>query len=160
MAQENRRVRMTKKLLNNSLLHFLETKTVNKVTVTEICEEADVNRSTYYAHFTDPYQQLKSMEESIFSELHEKVDKNAPASLSSEEDVRRMIRRVLTFIKPYRKVIRILYRNGAVDLGEDMLEFFGRPYYKESHKPYDTYIYSYMFISKRHGRPYQVLDLK
>ncbi len=31
----------------------------------EIGDDADVNRSTYYAHFTDPYDQLKKLESDI-----------------------------------------------------------------------------------------------
>ena len=43
---ESRRVKMTKNLLNNSFLDCVSEKPLEKVTVTEICERADVNRST------------------------------------------------------------------------------------------------------------------
>ena len=54
MPKENRRVKMTKMLLNESFLKFLAEKPLARITVKEICEDAGVNRSTYYAHFTDP----------------------------------------------------------------------------------------------------------
>ena len=59
MQKESRRVKMTKMLLNESFLKFLAEKPLAHITIKEICEAADVNRSTYYAHYTDPYDQLK-----------------------------------------------------------------------------------------------------
>ena len=48
---ESRRVKMTKSLLNNSFLDCVAEMPLEKVTVTEICDRADVNRSTYYSYF-------------------------------------------------------------------------------------------------------------
>ncbi|MBO5473038.1 MAG: TetR family transcriptional regulator [Lachnospiraceae bacterium] len=33
-----------------------------KITVKKLCEKAEVNRSTFYAHFTDIYDMLDKME--------------------------------------------------------------------------------------------------
>ena len=44
---ENRRVKMTKKMMKDALLELLEKQPIEKITVTDICEKADVNRSTF-----------------------------------------------------------------------------------------------------------------
>lgn len=50
---ENRRVKMTKKMMKNALIDLLDEKPLEKITVTEICKNADVNRSTFYAYYED-----------------------------------------------------------------------------------------------------------
>ena len=59
VQKESRRVKMTKMLLNESFLKFLAEKPLPRITIKEICEDADVNRSTYYAHFTDRFFNFK-----------------------------------------------------------------------------------------------------
>ena len=49
----DRRVKYTKMVLRNALIKLLETKPISRITIKEICEEADINRTTYYAHYTD-----------------------------------------------------------------------------------------------------------
>lgn len=41
---------MTKKMMKDALLEALEGQPLEKITVTDICERADVNRSTFYSY--------------------------------------------------------------------------------------------------------------
>ena len=50
---ENQRTRLTKRLLRESLLELLREKPVDHITVKELCEYAELNRSTFYAYYTD-----------------------------------------------------------------------------------------------------------
>ena len=52
-SKENRRTRLTKRLLRESLLELLQEKPVDHITVKELCERAELNRSTFYAYYTD-----------------------------------------------------------------------------------------------------------
>lgn len=45
--RENRRTRLTKRLLRESLLELLHEKPVDHITVKELCECAELNRSTF-----------------------------------------------------------------------------------------------------------------
>ena len=51
---ESRRVRMTKRLMKNAMLELLEQKELSNISVTALCEKADVHRSTFYKYYTDP----------------------------------------------------------------------------------------------------------
>lgn len=51
--QENQRTRLTKRLLRESLLELLREKPVEYITVKELCELAELNRSTFYAYYND-----------------------------------------------------------------------------------------------------------
>ena len=44
------RVKYTKMVLKKALLELMQHKPVNKITVKEICERAELNRATFYAH--------------------------------------------------------------------------------------------------------------
>ena len=56
---------MTKKMMKNALIDLLDEKPLEKITVTEICKNADVNRSTFYAHYPDIYGIVDEMQEEI-----------------------------------------------------------------------------------------------
>ncbi len=68
-ARDDRRVRYTRMVLKKSLITLLEQKSIEKITVKEICGVADLNRSTFYAHYKDPYDLLRQIEEELLSEL-------------------------------------------------------------------------------------------
>lgn len=66
---ESRRVKMTKQLIQNALLELLEQKPLGKITVTDICKIADVNRSTFYAYYVDIQQLLEEIEVNIINQI-------------------------------------------------------------------------------------------
>ena len=43
----------TAKKMDSALLRLLETTAFEKISVTMLCNEAQVNRSTFYAHYSD-----------------------------------------------------------------------------------------------------------
>ncbi|MEI3131006.1 MAG: TetR family transcriptional regulator [Oscillospiraceae bacterium] len=60
------RVKYTKMVLKKALLELMQHKPVNKITVKEICERAELNRATFYAHYSDCFDLLESIEEELF----------------------------------------------------------------------------------------------
>lgn len=66
--KQDARVRYTKMVIRNSLLELLRIKPIAKITVTEICERADINRATFYAHYSDPSDLLHSLEAEVIEE--------------------------------------------------------------------------------------------
>ena len=49
----DRRINKTKQSIKNSFLELLKTRDVRKVTVTDVCRIADINRATFYAYYQD-----------------------------------------------------------------------------------------------------------
>ena len=45
--------KFTRKAIMNSLLELLKTKSIDKVTVKDICDDCEINRNTFYYHFKD-----------------------------------------------------------------------------------------------------------
>ena len=56
------RVKYTRMVLKKALLELMQHKPVNKITVKEICERAELNRATFYAHYSDCFDLLESIE--------------------------------------------------------------------------------------------------
>ena len=54
--KEDLRVKKTKINLYNGLLKLMEEKSFEEIKVTDICNKALVNRSTFYDHFNDKYE--------------------------------------------------------------------------------------------------------
>lgn len=69
MNKEDRRVRKTKNALINSLMKLLDEKSIKSVTVTDICEGADVNRSTFYQYYSNPFDMLEQIEAEIYRDF-------------------------------------------------------------------------------------------
>jgi len=63
----DRKKRYTRMVLQDSLIELMREKPINKITIKELCENADVNRSTFYAHFSDQYELLNTIEEETLS---------------------------------------------------------------------------------------------
>ena len=59
---QDRRIKRTKMLLQNVLVDLMLEKAVGKISVKELTQKADVNRSTFYLHYLDIYNMLEQME--------------------------------------------------------------------------------------------------
>lgn len=74
-VKNNRRTKLTKLLLKESLIDLMGQKSISQITIKEICELADLNRSTFYLHYTDQFALLEDIENEIidttFEYLHD-----------------------------------------------------------------------------------------
>jgi len=68
-AANDRRVRYTKMVLRESMLDLLKNKSLNQISITELCKAADVNRNTFYKHYNTPYEIIREMEDEMFNAL-------------------------------------------------------------------------------------------
>ncbi len=67
--KDNQRTRLSKRMFQNAVLELLEEKGgIEKISVRELCERAELNRSTFYAHYAEPREVLAEAEEDILNE--------------------------------------------------------------------------------------------
>ncbi len=102
--KENRRVRYTRMALRESLLSLLQENPLSKITVSRICEQADVNRSTFYLYYKDAYDLLEQIENELFEQIFQAVDSATPL-LPNEE----MFQRVYEIIYKNRDLCRVIF---------------------------------------------------
>ncbi|MCR5004393.1 MAG: TetR family transcriptional regulator C-terminal domain-containing protein [Clostridiales bacterium] len=71
MPKENRRTQMTKLLLRTALIELMQEKPISQITIRALCEKADLNRTTFYLHYTDQMALLRDVEQEV---LHQTVE--------------------------------------------------------------------------------------
>lgn len=74
VKKENRSVIKTKRKLKVGLLSLLKERPATEITVKELCELVDINRGTFYYHYTDIYDMIDKIEEEFFEEFNEIID--------------------------------------------------------------------------------------
>ena len=94
---------MTKKLFASALIELMQIKPYHKITVKEICGQADLNRTTFYLHYND----ISELFNEIVLELEEGLTRYVPNS-DEEQDRVTVLRKYLEYIKDNRVVYRTL----------------------------------------------------
>ena len=114
-TKNNQRTRLSKILLKNALMDLLSEKgSVTKISVRELCERADLNRSTFYAHYSEPKELLEEVEAELLDATREHLQK-----IGAENDVgaHRYLLSFLIYIKKNDKPFRTL----LIDAGDPEL---------------------------------------
>jgi len=65
----------TKMFLRESLLALLEDKPIEKITPTELCRHAGINRNTFYSHYRSPEELLHSMEQELLEKIEASISR-------------------------------------------------------------------------------------
>ena len=73
-TKNNRRAQATKQQLQAALLQLLQTKPLAHITVTAICQVADVNRGTFYTHYRDPADLFAVIETDLVAKVTTLID--------------------------------------------------------------------------------------
>lgn len=72
----DRRVRKTRALLLRGLIQLMEDKDIKDISVKELADLADINRGTFYLHYNDIYDMVNKIEEELFLEFYQIMDRN------------------------------------------------------------------------------------
>lgn len=151
MSKEDRRVKITKMLLNDSFLRLLEKKPLARVTVKDICEDADLNRSTYYKYYADPYDQMSKLEINIIEEMYSNIELSKDISQNNYSNLYPIIKQLLDYIQAKKDMFRILLsNNGDISLQKDILTVFAEKLLPSDFKmtsEYSTLLQEFIFIS-------------
>lgn len=67
------RVRYTQMIIKKAFSELLQQKPMNKITVREICDRAEINRNTFYKHYQDCYDLLDQLKEEALTQLDELI---------------------------------------------------------------------------------------
>lgn len=70
----DRRVLYTKMFLRESLLALMREKPIAKITPTELCRHANMNRNTFYTHYDSPEALLKSIEDELYEQVRHSIE--------------------------------------------------------------------------------------
>ena len=74
MKHTDTRIKVTKSMFHHALLDILKEKPIDQVSVKELVEAAELNRSTFYLHYSSPLDVLKEIENQFVEEKLAKLD--------------------------------------------------------------------------------------
>ncbi len=106
MKKSDARVRYTKRVLKESLLTLLKEKPVKKITVREVCELAEVNRATFYTHYSDCFALMEDIEQELITAFGESLEHH------NTFDVTELIEAIYDMIEQHEDACRVLVFNG------------------------------------------------
>ncbi|AKS70074.1 TetR family transcriptional regulator [Staphylococcus schleiferi] len=67
----DKRIKKTQKAIKQTILNLLQEKQIEEITVTDICEESEIVRRTFYAHYTDKYDLIEHIMDDYISDFIE-----------------------------------------------------------------------------------------
>lgn len=110
-TKNNQRTRLSKMLFKNALMDLLKEKgSINKVSVRELCDRAELNRSTFYAHYQEPNDLLIEIETELLDATEDHLKK-----IGQENDIgaHKYLLSFLQYIKKNDKPFRTLLIDAA-----------------------------------------------
>lgn len=111
ISKEDRRVKYTKMVLKESFIKLLYEKPITKITIKEICEFADINRTTFYSHYRDQYDLLREIQNELMTEIISYLDQhneNKAGAVSTET-----LERIFTYIKEKADICTLLFSDSV-----------------------------------------------
>ena len=101
------RVRYTRSIIQTAFLELLRQKPVEKITVREICDKAEINRSTFYKHYQDCYDLLDKIKEDVLRQFNEML------SGMETQGVKATMTDILQRLKDNAALFRVFRRQGG-----------------------------------------------
>ncbi|MBQ4578624.1 MAG: TetR/AcrR family transcriptional regulator [Clostridia bacterium] len=102
----NKRRRESRQRLEAAFIHALQTRELKEITVTDLCREAKVNRTTFYANYTDVYALADAVQQRLEEEVSALYDHRHTHEYSRDNYLKlfRHIRDNQLFYKTYFKL--------------------------------------------------------
>lgn len=107
MIQESQRVVETKERIRDAFFELYATKKIERISIKEITEKAQLNRGTFYVYYKDIYDLLEKTEDELIDELMEKI-KHIVTLILRDEDIDPFLP-PLDFYQRYSKFLRVLF---------------------------------------------------
>ncbi len=141
----DRRVRYTKMVLKDALIKLLRDKPISRISIKSICEEADVNRATYYAHYTDQYDQLNQIELAFVENIEAFVETMA------NNDPVGIVTNIFDYVAENRELCcTLMSPNGDIAFEEKIMELLRSSVYSTwsqgDRQPFSEDDYTYTYI--------------
>jgi len=96
----------TKERIRDAFFELYATKKIERISIKEITEKAQLNRGTFYVYYKDIYDLLEKTEDELIEELMEKI-KHIVTLILRDEDIDPFLP-PLEFYQRYSKFLRVL----------------------------------------------------
>jgi len=116
MAESNQRVAVTKRMLQEGLIRLLKDRPLDKISITELCREAGINRTTFYRHYEWPRDILTEMQNDFLAGIFDRFQK--PMSVGNVESL-------FLYLAEHAQLVKLFFQYNS---DTDWMELFTRIY--------------------------------
>lgn len=102
----DRRTIKTRAAIKRAFIECLKEKNINKITISELSEKADIGRGTFYLHYQDLYDLYDSIEQDLYAELAEMFDASSP--YLDSENLLALTNKITAYIDKKKDLFRLL----------------------------------------------------
>lgn len=107
--KNNKRSEATKNKIKQALVEMLKEQDISKITVMALCEQAEINRSTFYNHYSSPKSTLRGMQKEFLHMVTTYIQgtlDNTPAP--APETITQLMCEINCFIKDNLGICKVL----------------------------------------------------
>lgn len=104
--REDRRIMMTKRMLKGALIEMLREKDIYHISIRELCENADVNRTTFYKYYGSQFDLFADMENDFLEFLYKTIKSN-------EADPEKIIASACKYLEENIEFARLIVNNNV-----------------------------------------------
>lgn len=144
---EDRRARRSRRLLKESLLELMKKKTFSEISVRDVTDSADMNRGTFYLHYSGTAELLQSLEEDLLAELQALIDAHMQESVAVGSAAP-VFEPVLDFVAENRETCSVLFSSseasGFFQSIQQLVHKNGAPLVKTWFQPQDPQLTDYL----------------
>ena len=145
-------IKKTKRALAESLAHIAQSKPLNKITVKEVCEGAQLSRNAFYTHYPDINGLIEEIEKQTLDRVKEILDELVDGEFPHNMLV--SVQKLLGLLMQDKETTLMLFDNSnSTSFPEELKEilgtfFFG--YFRDFNSAgfEKTYNYFYVFIAE------------
>ena len=104
--KEDRRVTMTKRMLKDALTDLLREMDIYHVSIRELCQRADINRTTFYKYYGSQFDLLADMENDLLVFLSDTIREYS-------DDPERIIEAACEYLENHLEFGRLIVNNNV-----------------------------------------------
>lgn len=125
----DRRKRKTRQAIELALLELLGSKKIDEISISELAQAADVNRKTFYNHFSSVTEVLDNVEENffhyIFSLLPEEI------TINNTVEIYHLLLSIIKATAPLKELLKNIFSNDHSTAFEESLSEQLLPYIRK-----------------------------
>lgn len=132
----DRRKRKSRQAIELALLELLGSKKIDEISISELAETADVNRKTFYNHFSSVTEVLDSVEGNffyyIFSLLPEEI------TINNTVEIYHLLSSIIKTTAPLKELLKNIFSNDHSTAFEENFSEQLLPYIRKCMKTYQV----------------------